>query len=135
MKRTNKKKLNIILRNINLLTATLLLNGQVSITGVFIQTDGAFSVSIGGPITGGFRIVSKSGSKSENITITIIDFVIAIFLILDLLNVQGTYFTSGRFSIVVGGPLFGGDKTEIKEVNRLNADFNTYVRRKRRKGR
>ncbi|SMF89067.1 hypothetical protein SAMN05661091_4506 [Paenibacillus uliginis N3/975] len=57
-RRTNKNKWSSVLRSLDLITATLLLNGQVTITGVFLQTGGAFSLSLSGPITGGFQNVS-----------------------------------------------------------------------------
>ncbi|UNK16094.1 hypothetical protein MNQ98_16285 [Paenibacillus sp. N3/727] len=41
----NKNKLSSILRGLDLITATLLLNVQVTITRVFLQSGGVFSIS------------------------------------------------------------------------------------------
>ncbi|GAB6930410.1 hypothetical protein JCM10914A_43930 [Paenibacillus sp. JCM 10914] len=132
--RQNNQKWTTILRKLDLITAILILNGQVTITGVFLQTGGAFSIPVGGPITGGYRIESRSKSQAGNATIDLIDILLVIFLLCDAINVQGTYITSGRFSIVLGGPLFGGDKTEMKDVRSYSRDFKKFFSSRDKRG-
>jgi len=93
-------------RDLNLLAAFLILSGQVTIIGVFVNP-GEFSVSFGGPITGGFRLESKFGDTVSNIIIDVIDVIIAVLLIIDELRLSGTFITQSRFSIVFTGPIFG----------------------------
>lgn len=128
---TKHKDLSDLLRTLDIITAALLLTGQVTITGIFFQTGGAFGIPVSGPITGGFRIESRSKSKLGNVAIDIIDILLAIFLLSDLINVQGTYFTAGRFNIVIGGPLFGGAKTEASDVDLYATDFKRYLNKKK----
>lgn len=118
---------NSVLRKLDIITATLLLTGQVTIGGVFLQTNSSFSITVGGPITGGYRLESKNKSKLGNTVIDFIDVLLAIFLITDKINVQGTYFTSGRFSVVLGGPLFRGVKTEASDAKEYARDFNKFL--------
>ncbi|EKN64564.1 hypothetical protein P9E76_06885 [Schinkia azotoformans] len=95
-----------IQREIAIVTAVLLLTGQITIIGVFV-TPGGFRASLGGPLTGASRIESKTGSQTVNLIIDIIDIVLALLLIGDELRVTGSFIAPGSFTINVGGPIFG----------------------------
>ena len=95
-----------IQREIAIVTAVLLLTGQITIIGVFV-TPGGFRVSLGGPLTGTSRIESKSGSQTVNLIIDIIDIMLALLLINDEIRVTGSFIAPGSFAINVGGPIFG----------------------------
>lgn len=109
------KDFEVILRHVDFITAALILTGQITVGGVFFQTESAFALSFSGPITGGTRIESKPKLPLIDVSIDIVDIMVALFLIADKVNVVGTYITFGRFTIVVGGPLFGGEKREASE--------------------
>ncbi|MEC1522272.1 hypothetical protein P9D43_09605 [Neobacillus niacini] len=93
-------------RDLNLVTAFLLLTGQITVIGVFI-TSGGFRVSLSGPILGGERTVGKYEDKISNAVIDIIDLVLAILLIVDQIRLTGVVLGPRRFSVNVSGPIFG----------------------------
>lgn len=97
--------------DINLITAFLLISGQITMNGMFIQPAGGFSIPLQGPITGGRRLAGKS--KIATIVIDSIDLILALLLIFGQISVRGTLIGSGFFSIVVSGPIFGVPKTEV----------------------
>ena len=98
-------------RDLNLLSAFLILTGQLTIVGVFV-TPGGFSVSFSGPITGGSRLESRFGDQVTNKLIDVIDVIIAVLLIIDELRLVSTIFSQGRFSIDFTGPIFGNPIVE-----------------------
>lgn len=97
-----------VLRGMGIGTAILLLTGQITIGGVFIGPE-SFALSLSGPFTG-FGAVGKT--KRDNALLYGLDIITAFLLILDQLQVIGTYITAGRFTIVVSGPIFGLSKIE-----------------------
>lgn len=117
-----------IQRDLDVVTAILLLTGQITIIGVFV-TPGAFRVSVGGPITGTSRIEGKDGDTGINIIIDMIDVILAALLLNNQINVSGAFISSGRFTINVSGPIFGVPKTEpaLSELNQSSQFFHRTV--------
>ncbi|WP_228307217.1 hypothetical protein [Priestia sp. J2] len=117
-----------IQRNLDVVTAILLLTGQITIIGVFV-TPGAFRVSVGGPITGTSRIEGKDGDAGINIIIDMIDVILAALLLNNQINVSGAFISSGRFTINVSGPILGVPKTEpaLSELNQSSQFFHLTV--------
>jgi hypothetical protein len=95
-------------RFLDVATVLLLLTGQITIGGVFIAP-GGFALSLSGPITGSGAVGKTAQAK---LVLDGLDILTALLLVIDEINVIGTYITAGRFTIVVGGPPFGLDKTE-----------------------
>ncbi len=93
---------------IDLVTAVLLLTGQITTTGIFVVPEG-FYLASGGPIFGGVR--SSGTSAPATVVLSAVDVLAAVLLILQAIRVTGVYITSQRFFIVFSGPIFG-----IKEV-------------------
>lgn len=93
-------------RTLGLITAILLLTGQITIIGIFVRP-GRFSLSLGGPITGGSRLEGIDNQGMGNFVINFIDIILAILLIIDEINVTGSFISSGDFTINVSGPIFG----------------------------
>jgi hypothetical protein len=117
-----------IQRDLDVVTAILLLTGQITIIGVFV-TPGAFRISVGGPITGTSRIEGKDGNAGINIIIDMIDVFLAALLLNNQINVSGAFVSSGRFTINVSGPIFGVPKTEpaLSELNQSSQFFHRTV--------
>ncbi|MEW4239675.1 hypothetical protein Q0N51_11925 [Priestia megaterium] len=117
-----------IQRNLDVVTAILLLTGQITIIGVFV-TPGAFRISVGGPITGTSRIEGKDGDAGINIIIDMIDVILAALLLNNQINVSGAFISSGRFTINVSGAIFGVPKTEpaLSELNQSSQFFHRTV--------
>ncbi|WWW24108.1 hypothetical protein V8Z66_13620 [Priestia aryabhattai] len=117
-----------IQRNLDVVTAILLLTGQITIIGVFV-TPGAFRISVGGPVTGTSRIEGKGGDAGINIIIDMIDVILAALLLNNQINVSGAFISSGRFTINVSGPIFGVPKTEpaLSELNQSSQFFHRTV--------
>ncbi|MBS4201433.1 hypothetical protein KHA93_17505 [Bacillus sp. FJAT-49732] len=107
--------------DINLIVAVLLLTGQITVNGVFIQATGGFSIPLTGPIIGDRRIVGKSNSKILTFVVDSIDIVLALLLIFGQISVRGTLISSGHFTITVSGPIFGIPRTEVSE--KLTKEF------------
>jgi len=117
-----------IQRDLDVVTAILLLTGQITIIGVFV-TPGAFRISVGGTITGTSRIEGKDGNTGINIIIDMIDVFLAALLLNNQINVSGAFISSGRFTINVSGPIFGVPKTEpaLSELNQSSQFFHRTV--------
>lgn len=93
-------------RDINLALVFLLLSGQLTVKGLFI-TSGGFSLTLSGPIIGGFRIEGKPWAPAANTIIDLIDVIISILLIIDAIRLTGVLVGPGRISLTVSGPIFG----------------------------
>lgn len=115
------EQIHSIQRTIDTVAALLLLTGQVTIVGVFVRP-GRFSVSIGGPIFGGRRLEGKNHSIALGIVIDIIDILLAILLLNDEINVEGSFITSMDFTMNISGPIFGYPKI-IPALPNLENDF------------
>ncbi len=118
------EQIHSIQRTIDTVAAFLLLTGQVTISGVFVRP-GRFSVSIGGPIFGGRRLEGKNHSRAGSLVIDIIDILLAIFLLNDEINVEGTFISSGTFTMNISGPIFGFPKV-IPALPNLKNDFQFF---------
>lgn len=93
-------------RGIGIGTAILLLTGQITIGGVFIAPSD-FALSLSGPFTGSGAV---GKTDRDNVVLDGLDIITALLVIINQLQVIGTYITASRFTIVVGGPIFGGDE-------------------------
>src|SRR4051794_6226343 len=100
-----------IQRNIDLITAGLLLTGQLTIERFIVEPCG-IAFSVGGPLTGIARLEGKFGSKTLSLFLDIGDILLGILLIADQINVVGVFLGPGRFSINITGPIFGIPKHE-----------------------
>lgn len=118
------EQIHSIQRTIDTVAALLLLTGQVTISGVFVRP-GRFSVSIGGPIFGGRRLEGKNHSRAGSLVIDIIDILLAIFLLNDEINVEGTFISSGTFTMNISGPIFGFPKV-IPALPNFKNDFQFF---------
>jgi hypothetical protein len=121
-----KQTIGTIQREIDIITAILLLTGQITIIGVFV-TSGGFRISVGGPLTGSSRLEGKSGNQTINTIIDGIDIITAILLLSGEIGVTGTFVSAGRFTINVSGPIFGVPKSEPSLLG-LEKDFNIFRR-------
>ncbi|WP_152414356.1 hypothetical protein [Halalkalibacterium ligniniphilum] len=111
---TNREQhmIRAIIREIDLVTAVLLVTGQLTISRVVIAP-GGFSLTVSGPLTGSERLESKTGSNAVNALIDVIDLLLAVLLIQDKINVHGVFITfGGSFSLAISGPIFGRPKIE-----------------------
>ena len=118
------EKIHSIQRTIDTVAALLLLTGQVTINGVFVRS-ARFSISIGGPIFGGRRLEGKNHSRAGSIVIDMIDILLAIFLLNDDINVEGTFIAPGSFTMNISGPIFGYPKI-IPSLPCLEDDFEFF---------
>lgn len=107
-----KQTLKDVQRSIDLILAVLLLTGQLTIAGVSI-VPGGFRISVGGPLTGGLRLEGKSGKKTLNWIIDVMDVITAILLIKDEINFTSTIVSSTSFTVSVSGPIFGIRKQDV----------------------
>lgn len=101
-----KQMIRAIQRDISLVTAALLLTGQITLRGIFV-TPKSFRLSLGGPITGTERIEGLNGNKTITFFIDIIDIIIALLLLKGSIIVEGTFIGAREFTLVVSGPIFG----------------------------
>ncbi|EJY55879.1 hypothetical protein URH17368_1455 [Alicyclobacillus hesperidum URH17-3-68] len=87
---------------------------------------GNISLSLSGYFTGS-GVEGKSDVDRR--LLDAIDFVTALLLIVNELQVIGTYMTTGRFSIVVSGPLFGANPVEgyTPTAREFARDFGSLV--------
>jgi hypothetical protein len=117
-----------IQRNIDIITAVLLLTGQLTIARLAIEP-GGFAPSVGGPLTGLRRLEGKFGNKTINLVIDIGDIVLAILLITNKINVTGVFLGPGRFSINITGPIFGIPKRKytIPDLERVFTQFRWVI--------
>lgn len=124
-----KKNVQTIYRGIDILTAVLILTGQITNRGVFISGE-QFSLPFAGPITGRTRKVSTI--PQGNLILDTIAIIAAFLLILGEVNVIGILFASGGFTLVVSGPPFGAPKTEayVPEAISFFSEYRDMVMKK-----
>jgi hypothetical protein len=91
-------------QSIDIVTAILLLTGQITVTGVFVSPNG-FWLSMTGPVFGGVRLTGKTVASST--VLDAVDIVTALLLILGLITVSGPWISSSSFNLTVSGPIFG----------------------------
>jgi hypothetical protein len=113
-----------IQRNIDLITAGLLLTGQLTISRLIVEP-GGFALSVGGPLTGIARLEGKFGNKTLSLVIDIGDIILAVLLITNQINVTGVFLGPGRFSINMTGPIFGIPKYEytLPDIEKVFTQF------------
>ncbi|CAH2714083.1 hypothetical protein BACCIP111895_01237 [Neobacillus rhizosphaerae] len=104
--KNDKHLIREIQRDINTLTAALLLTGQITIKGTFVTTK-SFRLSLGGPLTGTQRLEGINGNKTATILLDLIDIILAILLIKGAIVVEGIFIGSREFTLNVSGPIFG----------------------------
>ncbi len=105
----NSKAIMALHRVMDIITAILLLTKQITIIGVFVKP-GRFAISVGGPIFGSSRILTKNNLAIEQGIVDILDILLAILLLSDQITITGLFISSGEFTINVSGPLFGYPK-------------------------
>ncbi len=119
--------MDVVHETLDILSAILLITGQISISGVFIQPDG-FSLSLSGPITGGGAVVKQHEQKAQPV-LNGLNILTAVLLLLRQIQVVGTYITAGRFTIVLSGPAFGAKWLKaVPQVAIKRAFFADYTR-------
>ncbi|MCI0181835.1 hypothetical protein [Sulfoacidibacillus ferrooxidans] len=89
---------------IDLLTAALILTGQLQPVGMFVVPEG-FMLSFSGPIIGATEITTTTTGAA--FVMDGLEVITAVLLIAQVFGTTGIYVTSHRFSIVVAGPPFG----------------------------
>ncbi|WP_051663314.1 hypothetical protein [Alicyclobacillus macrosporangiidus] len=110
-RRTRQKALvSGILRAIDIWIAILLLTGQLTSGGVFIAS-GAIWLSLSGPMTGGTRMEGRG--DGAGFALDAIDVILALLLITGQITNTGPWISSGRFSFVVTGPVFGNPNIPV----------------------
>ncbi|MGE8203716.1 hypothetical protein ACQKP0_04065 [Heyndrickxia sp. NPDC080065] len=119
-----KRIIREIQRDISLVTAVLLLTGQITIRGVFV-TSKAFRLSLGGPLTGTPRTEGVDGNKIATAFIDVFDIIIAILLIKGLIAIEGTFVGASEFTLLVSGPIFGMQIPE-PSLPHLRKDYSLY---------
>ncbi|MFD1407363.1 hypothetical protein ACFQ49_04220 [Kroppenstedtia eburnea] len=125
-----RKTVHSLYQDMNLITAALLLTGQLTIGGLFVNPAGGFAIPLTGPITGGTRTEGKSGSRAATLMIDVIDIIIVILLLIDQISVRSTFVTAGgTFAVVVSGPIFGLPKIEadLPTRKRFFAHFGEHL--------
>lgn len=118
-----------IQRDIDLIIAFLLLTGQITLTRVYFGP-GYFGVTVGGPLTGANRLESSNGDPLGNVTLDIVDILIAILILKDEINLVGLFIASdARFSLSISGPIFGRAKVVpiTKYLKKNQKEFHTIV--------
>jgi hypothetical protein len=117
-----------IQRNIDIITAALLLTGQFTLSRIIVEP-GGFALSVGGPLTGISRLEGRFGNKAFNLVIDIVDIVLAILLITNEINVTGIFLGPGRFTINITGPIFGVPKNinTIPEIEKVFTQFRWVI--------
>lgn len=106
----NKRGIHAFQRSIDIITAILLLTNQITVIGIFIRPR-KFSISVGGPIFGGTRLVPKDNWAIEQDILDLIHIILAVLLFSEKITITGVFVTSAEFSINVSGPIFGYTKT------------------------
>jgi hypothetical protein len=119
-----KRLVREIQRNISVVTAALLLTGQITIRGTFV-TPQAFRLSLGGPLTGTQRLEGRNKNNTATILIDVIDIFIALLLLKGSIVVEGTFIGSREFTLIVSGPIFGMPIPE-PSLPDLREDYNLY---------
>ncbi|WP_157081402.1 hypothetical protein [Neobacillus soli] len=117
-----------IQRNLDLITAGLLLTGQVTISRLIVEP-GGLALSVGGPLTGIARMEGKFGNKTLSLFIDIGDILLGILLLTDQINVSGVFLGNGRFRINMTGPIFGIPKHEytLPDIEKVYTQFRWIV--------
>lgn len=90
--------------SIDIVTAVLLLTGQITTTGIFFVPEG-FYLGATGPLLGGVR--STGRAASAGVILDAVDVLSALLLIMNAVRVTGPYITSQRVFVVFSGPVFG----------------------------
>lgn len=119
-----------IQRDIDLVIASLLLTGQITMNRIFIGP-GYFGITVGGPITRGRRLEAKNDNQFVNFSLDVIDIILAILLIKDEINLVGVFISSdARFSLSLSGPIFGRDKVVpiLPYLQKNQREINKIVR-------
>jgi hypothetical protein len=106
----DKHFIQTLYKSIELYIAILLLTRQIFIRSIFISKGGSFGLSLSGPIFGDTRTEAIQGAPSANFVLDAVDIITALLLIIDQINVTSVVISGSRFSIIVGGPPFGGEK-------------------------
>jgi hypothetical protein len=130
-KRKTQHELSIlraIQRDMDIITAGLLLAGQFTIIGIFITPDG-FALSVGGPLSGESRIESKNNNQAVDATIDAIDILLAMLLISGKVGIGAITLSSDGFSFTIAGPIFGTQKPDptLPNAPKVFKEFNTVV--------
>ncbi|MEH7076834.1 hypothetical protein [Neobacillus drentensis] len=117
-----------IQRNLDIITAFLLLTGQVTVVRLIVEP-GGFALSVGGPLTGIGRLEGKSGNKTLSLLLDVGDILLAILLLSDQTNVSGIFLGPGRFSFNITGPIFGVPKHEptLPDLEKVFTQFRWIV--------
>ncbi|KIL45225.1 hypothetical protein [Jeotgalibacillus soli] len=108
-------------RDLNLVTAALLMTGQITIVGIFVNP-GGFVPSLSGPLLRNERLEGLNGNVFSTMLIDIIDIILAILLLIDEIGVTSILVGPGRFSIDVTGPIFGVAK-RVPALPYLQKDY------------
>jgi hypothetical protein len=118
----------VIQREIDIITAALLLTGQITILRMYVEP-GGFGFTIGGPITRRVRLEGRGGNRAGNLIIDAIDFILAILIIYDLVGVTGIFITTGGFSLNITGPILGIARIEPTHaaMDKLLKEFDQWV--------
>lgn len=93
---------------IDVVTAALILTGQIQPAGMFLVSEG-FSISFTGPVLG--YKGTEATTPGAGFVMGGLEVITAVLLIARVFGTIGVYVTSHRASIVVGGPLFGSTPT------------------------
>lgn len=123
-----RKKDNVVhavYRSIDLVTAILLLTGQIRIGAVFITHD-SFGLSLSGPFTGSGSVPR---TPQAALVLDALDVITALLLLVDQIHVIGSFLTVGRFALIVSGPPFGQPRTEayLPRTSQFFHDFRVRV--------
>lgn len=112
---------------LDLSVAILLLTGQFTVRSVILTADAYFSLSLSGPILGGPR--AQPVTEGASFVLDSIDVILALLLILGEVNVSGMFIQSQRFTLLVGGPPFGGPKSTpyVPSAEEFFSDFREQI--------
>ncbi|KYP80498.1 hypothetical protein [Ferroacidibacillus organovorans] len=107
--------------SIDLVTAALLLTGQLAPSGLFIVPAG-INLSLSGPVLGG--VLNQGITPTARATLRAIEVLSAVLLVGEALTTVGLYITAQRASIVLGGPILETpkSKTNIPGVSKKTLD-------------
>ncbi|PLT32074.1 hypothetical protein [Bacillus sp. V5-8f] len=125
----NLEIVSTIHRKINIITASLIITGQITILRMYIEP-GGFGFTLGGPLTGRIRLEGKHGNEALSLILDIVDIILAILLLIDEIEVNGVFLSSGGgFSFNVTGPIFGGPKIDptLPDISKVKETFHWIV--------
>lgn len=119
-----KRLIHEIQRDISIVTAALLVTGQLTIRGVFVSPQ-SFGLSLAGPLTGTQRLEGRNKNKTATTLLDVLDILIALLLLKGSIALIGIFIGSRAFTLVISGPIFG---TPIPEPSLpdLQEDYNLY---------